>query len=82
MNAIAERFVGSIRREVLDHVLVVDEIQLARIAREYAVFFNRSRPHQGIGQRVPDWTPTRSGDGRIIAHPVLGGLNHAYRKAA
>jgi hypothetical protein len=82
MNAVAERFVGSLRREVLDHVLIVGEEQLARIGREYATFFNQARPHQGIGQRVPDGTATPHPDGRIIAIPVLGGLHHEYRKAA
>jgi putative transposase len=82
MNAVAERFVGSLRREVLDHVLVVDEEQLARIGREYAIFFNRARPHQGIGQRVPDGTKRPDANGRIIAFRVLGVLHHDYRKAA
>jgi putative transposase len=82
MNAIAERFAGSLRREVLDHVLVVDEKQLARIGREYAIFFNRARPHQGIGQRVPDGMAAPSAHGDVIAYPVLGGLHHEYRKAA
>jgi transposase InsO family protein len=82
MNAIAERFVGSLRREALDHVLVIDEEHLARIGREYAMFFNSARPHQGIGQRVPDPTTRPDANGRIVAFPVLGGLHHDYQKAA
>jgi transposase InsO family protein len=82
MTAIAERFAGSLRREMLDHVLVVDDHHLDRIGREYATFFNRARPHQGIGQRVPDGTRTTNVNGQIVANPVLGGLHHEYRKPA
>jgi transposase InsO family protein len=82
LNAIAERFAGSVRREALDHILVLDDDHMARIGREYAAFFNRARPHQGIGQRVPDGAATTNARGRIIAHPVLGGLHHDYRRAA
>ncbi|HEX8108583.1 MAG TPA: integrase core domain-containing protein [Kofleriaceae bacterium] len=52
MNAVSERFVGSVRRELLDHVLVLDEDILA-LLHQYQLYFNESRPHQGIGQRVP-----------------------------
>ena len=82
MNAVAERFVGSLRREVLDHVLVLDEAQLAGVGCEYATFFNQARPHQRIAQRVPDRTATPHAGGRIIAIPVPGGLHHEYRKTA
>ncbi|MCH9686703.1 MAG: transposase [Deltaproteobacteria bacterium] len=53
MNAECERFLGSVRRECLDHVLVLGERQLLRILREYLGYHNDLRPHQGIGQSVP-----------------------------
>jgi transposase InsO family protein len=45
MNAIAERLVGSIRREMLDHVLLVDDRHLTSLLRQYQLYFNESRPH-------------------------------------
>src|SRR5262249_16582251 len=51
MNAIAERFVGSVRRELLDHVLVLDDEHLGSLFRKYRDYFNESRPHQALGQR-------------------------------
>jgi transposase InsO family protein len=58
MNPVGERFVGSLRREVLDHVLLVGEQKLEDVARQYMFYFNRARPHQGIGQRIG--TPPRT----------------------
>jgi transposase InsO family protein len=85
-NAICERLLGSIRRECLDHLLVVSEAHLRRVLNEYVEYFNRSRPHQGIGQRIPIQdelaAPASCSDGRVIALPVLGGLHHDYRRAA
>jgi len=49
MNAIAERFVGSVRREVLDYVLVRGDEHLDALLREYRTYFNESRPHQALG---------------------------------
>ncbi len=85
-NAICERLIGSLRRECLDHILLVSEAHLRRVLHEYAQYFNHSRPHQGIGQRIPE--SAENGDysmdttAAVTAFPVLGGLHHAYRRAA
>jgi transposase InsO family protein len=83
-NAICERFVGSVRRECLDHMLVLGVLQLMRILKEYVGYFNRARPHQGIGQRIPEAQspPREARAGKVIAFPVLNGLHHDYRRAA
>ncbi|MEO8391836.1 MAG: integrase core domain-containing protein [Chloroflexota bacterium] len=86
-NAICERFIGSVRRECLDHLLIMSERQLYRVISEYVAYFNHARPHQGIDQRIPDprvpeEDPPRAGEGRIVAYPVLGGLHHDYRRIA
>ena len=85
-NATCERFLGSVRRECLDHVLVLGEGHLRRVLREYVQYFNHDRPHQGRGQLVPS-VPGEAADhtiatGGVRAIPVLGGLHHTYAKAA
>jgi putative transposase len=85
-NAVCERFLGSVRRECLDHFFILQEKQLHRLLKAYAVYFNQARPHQGLGQRIPDTSgfsppPPKQGN-QIKAVPVLGGLHHDYQKAA
>ncbi len=84
-NATCERFLGSVRRECLDHLLVLGEAHLRRILREYVRYFNRDRPHQGLAQRVPGGSEKCAGraatDGSVRATPILGGLHHAYARA-
>ena len=84
-NAICGRFVGSVRRECLDHMLVISERQLIRVLKGYISYFNPARPHQGIVQRIPAPTVSPPGEvkaGKVMAFPVLNGLHHDYRWAA
>jgi putative transposase len=76
-NAICERFLGSVRRECLDHMLILGESHLHRVIKEYVGYFNQARPHQGIEQRIPEATRPEGIEnpkGKIIAFPVLNGL--------
>jgi len=86
-NAVCERFLGSVRRECLDHFLIFQEKQLSRLLTAYALYFNQARPHQGRGQRIPDppvcsVPPPLHQPDPIIAVPVLGGLHHDYQRTA
>jgi transposase InsO family protein len=85
-NAICERFLRSVRQECLDNLLILHERQLQRVLNGYVAYFNQVRPHQGIGQQIPE--PSRSAlsshhaGEKVIALPVMGGLHHDYRWAA
>ena len=85
-NAICERFLGSVRRECLDHILILHELHLHRVLRAYVAYFNRARPHQGNQQHVPQredtCLPSDQPGTRIISVPILGGLHHNYRRVA
>ena len=84
-NAFCERFLGSLRRECLDHILFLSEDHLRRTVAEYVRYHNVCRPHQGLGQVIPMDVNSRrdpSDDGEVVATPILGGLHHDYRRAA
>ena len=84
-NAVGQRFLGSVRRECLDHMLIMSEKHLRRLVSAHVAYFDDARPHQGIEQRLPRRTEsvaTASEIGKVIALPVLGGLHHDYRRAA
>jgi putative transposase len=84
-NALAERWIRSVRAECLDHLFIVNESHLQRVLDEYVAYFNAWRPHQGLGQRAPcEWAPASrpNATGRTIGRPVLGGLHHVYEHAA
>ena len=85
-NATCDRFLDNVRRECPNHVLVLGEAHLRRVLREYMAYFNQDRPHQGIGQGIPGDAaapPVHAGAlGTVRAFPVLGGLHHAFQRAA
>jgi putative transposase len=83
-NAVCERFLGRVRRACLDHLLVLGERQRSRVLREYVAYCNRARPHQGLGQALPEPPPEKPERcaGPMRAVPVLGGLHHTYQRAA
>jgi putative transposase len=85
-NAICERFLRSVRQECLDHLLILEEKQLQRVLNAYVEYFNRARPHQGIGQQIPERRrlalSSQDAGNQVTAHPVLGGLHHDYQRAA
>ncbi len=79
-NGIAERFVGSVRRELFDHVVVLNEDHLRRLIREYTEYYNNERVHTSIGDapngRAMESRP--SSRAKIIGFPRVGGLHHRY----
>jgi len=85
-NATCERFIRSVRRECLDHLLILHEKQLQRVLNAYVHSFNRYRPHQGIKQQIPEQRAESMlpdpESGKILSLPILGGLHHDYRRIA
>jgi transposase InsO family protein len=80
-NAIAERLVGTLRRECLDYVIVVNEQHLRAVLTEFVRFYNLERPHRALVLETP--TPlARARAGPIRSRPVLGGLHQVYERAA
>jgi putative transposase len=83
-NSYAERFVGTLRRECLDHMLILGERHLRKVLAEYARHYNEHRPHQGLQQEPPQRQPSQAVDitARIERRRVVGGLISEYRRAA
>jgi len=81
MNSIAERFIGSVRREILDHFIIISQNQLYTILKEYIDYYNTKRPHQGIAQKIPKGNTCKN-SGRIKSKPILFGLNYDYFREA
>ena len=83
-NPFAERLIGSVRRECLNHVVVLGERHLRRILTRYFAYYHRARTHLALEKDAPDGRPVQLPDaGRILQIPEVGGLHHRYvRRAA
>ena len=82
-NPYAERVIGSIRRECLDHVIVLNERHLKSVLSSYFDYYHTCRPHLSLERNAPHPRPIQSPDqGQVIALPQVGGLHHCYQRAA
>jgi transposase InsO family protein len=82
-NGMIERFIGSVRRECLDHVIVFTAGGLQRLLNGYVEYYERSRTHLALDKDTPVSRPiSRSTAGRIMAIPQVGGLHHRYERIA
>jgi putative transposase len=86
-NAICERMIGTLRRELFDRLLILNEHHLRRVLTEYLLHYNEARPHRSLGQLAPAQAPAQPpqinlAEHRIRRKQVLGGLTHEYQIAA
>ncbi len=82
-NPYVERVIGSIRRECLDHVIILNERHLRRVLRDYLDYYHRNRTHLGLEKDCPETRSVESPSlGPIHSEPVLGGLHHRYMRRA
>jgi transposase InsO family protein len=76
-NGHAERLIGSIRRECLDHIVILGEDHLRRVLESYAAYYNHVRPHLALAKDAPLVRPVQR-FGEVVGRPILGGLHHEY----
>jgi transposase InsO family protein len=84
-NGVAERWVGTCRRDLLNHVIVLNEHHLKRLMREYIDYYHDDRTHLGLGKETPSGrtiTKNTPVNAKVVSMPKLGGLHHRYDLAA
>jgi len=82
-NPFVERLIGFVRRECLDHIIVLSERHLRRILTRYFVYYHRTRTHLSLEKDAPDARPiARPPFGRIVEINEVGGLHHRYERQA
>ena len=81
-NAYVERFIGSVRRECLDHVVVLTADGLRTILNSYVAYYTNARTHLSLGKDSPETRPVSPPVGRVVAVPQVGGLHHRYERRA
>src|SRR5437764_11662752 len=79
-NAVAERLIGTLRRECLDHLIILDEQHLRSVLAEFVRYYNEDRPHRTLGLQTTE-AKLRPVTGPIRSRPVLNGLHHVYERA-
>ena len=84
-NPYVERFFGTLRRKLLDHVIPLSQDHLEKLLCEFIEdYYNTERPHQGLDGKtpVPNEVPSIAGPTRLVSKPILGGLHHTYHRVA
>ncbi len=82
-NPYVERLIGSIRRECLDHVIIINEAHLRRVLTTYTRYYHQTRTHLGLEKDAPDHRPVSgTSTGPIVEIPEVGGLHHRYERRA
>jgi transposase InsO family protein len=82
-NAYAERVIGSVRRECLDHVIICDEHHLRGVLSSYVHYYHKTRTHLSLAKDCPESRPIHPPTaGKIISFPEVGGLHHRYERCA
>jgi putative transposase len=82
-NPIVERLIGSIRRECLDRVIVLNERHLRKLLADYGEYYHRIRPHRSLGQDAPTPRTIEPPEcGKVVEFPMVGGLHHRYGRQA
>jgi len=77
-----ERLIGSIRRECLDHMIVINQRHLRQLLLAYITYYLRSRTHLALNKDAPDGRPVCAPPGSIVVTPEVGGLHHRYERRA
>jgi putative transposase len=81
-NGVAERWIESCRRDLLDHIIAVDEHHLKRLLTAYVAYYHEDRTHLGLGKETPNGRTRTIASGRVLSGVRLGGLHHRYDRAA
>ena len=82
-NPYVERLIGTLRRECLDHVVVLNEPHLRRLLREYLIYYHGARTHLSLAKDAPEPRRVeRLDEGQIVETPMVGGLHHRYTRQA
>jgi transposase InsO family protein len=82
-NPYVERLIGTLRRECLDHIVVLNETHLRRLLSQYLIYYHRARTHLSLDKDAPEPRLVEHSDqGVIVQIPMVGGLHHRYTRQA